>query len=425
LQDVRQVSLSSVNGTVNLTMPSDANAQVRASTVHGNIENGYGIPVRKGQYVGRDLSATLGSGAVTVKLQNVNGGIYIKHAQDNRPLSPVSNVMAEESDAKDVDRASRDAERVARQAAREARAAAREATRVSTDVATAINVETRTELAQAAREQARVRSEMREVQRQTAAAAREASYVAGGARYRLVERDTKTFAVNGIARVHVNTFDGSVVVRSWDKNEVSYTSVKRAADEQSLRSATVDANQSADSITISTRVNGVAPPDSKVSVNAVINFEVYVPRNTELTVDSGDGRLTVEGVKGKIDLKTGDGPVSVVDSKGTLSVDTKDGGVRLEGFDGAASVHTGEGRISLSGNFSQLNAETREGTVSLRLPATANASLETTAEDVENDGIAVEEPSSSKTVRRWKVGTGGSLFRLRSGEGRIYLRKAL
>ncbi|MGH9900979.1 MAG: hypothetical protein ACRD68_03970, partial [Pyrinomonadaceae bacterium] len=59
LDESRTVELSSVNGPVALTIPSDANAEIRAGTVHGSITNDLGLPVRRGRYVGRDLAGQL------------------------------------------------------------------------------------------------------------------------------------------------------------------------------------------------------------------------------------------------------------------------------------------------------------------------------------------------------------------------------
>src|SRR5215217_4807928 len=56
------VNLSSVNGPLVVTLPSDANAVVRASTVHGGIRNDFNLPVRVGEYVGRNLEGRIGQG---------------------------------------------------------------------------------------------------------------------------------------------------------------------------------------------------------------------------------------------------------------------------------------------------------------------------------------------------------------------------
>src|SRR5690349_15270581 len=93
LDESKTISLSSVNGNVTLIIPSDANAMVRASTVHGSISNDFGIQVKHGEYVGHNLDGQIGSGGPKVKLQNVNGGISITHAQDGRTVSPGVSVV--------------------------------------------------------------------------------------------------------------------------------------------------------------------------------------------------------------------------------------------------------------------------------------------------------------------------------------------
>ena len=91
----QSVQLECVNGTVELTLPSDADAELTASTMHGAIDNDFNMPVNKG-YVGRNLQAKLGSGATQVKLSTVNGSIRIQHASDGKPLSKVTNLLPED-----------------------------------------------------------------------------------------------------------------------------------------------------------------------------------------------------------------------------------------------------------------------------------------------------------------------------------------
>jgi hypothetical protein len=44
---------------------------------------------------------------------------------------------------------------------------------------------------------------------------------------------------------------------------------------------------------------------------------------------------------------------------------------------------------------------------------------------VTNDGLAVsEDTNTSSRVRRWKVGKGGNVFTLHTGDGRIILHRA-
>jgi DUF4097 and DUF4098 domain-containing protein YvlB len=90
-----ELKLSSVNGRLRVTLPSDARAELKASTVSGNISDDFGLPVTRHQFVGRSLHGQLGGGGTLVKLSNVNGEIEIRHASDNRPLSPAQNLERE------------------------------------------------------------------------------------------------------------------------------------------------------------------------------------------------------------------------------------------------------------------------------------------------------------------------------------------
>ena len=78
LDDSKAVSLKSVNGGIVLIIPANANAQIKASTVHGGITNDFGLTVNDGQYVGHDLSGQIGSGGPRIRLSNVNGPIAVK-----------------------------------------------------------------------------------------------------------------------------------------------------------------------------------------------------------------------------------------------------------------------------------------------------------------------------------------------------------
>ena len=86
----KSVELNSVNGSVDLTIPSDSNAEVEASTVSGGIHNDFGLRVN-GHMVGHDMRGELGNGGTQIHLSNVNGRIDIHHAQDGRAMSPVKD----------------------------------------------------------------------------------------------------------------------------------------------------------------------------------------------------------------------------------------------------------------------------------------------------------------------------------------------
>src|SRR5437660_7390231 len=96
------IDLNSVNGGVVLTLPSDASADLEASTVSGRISNEFGLGVNNHRYVGHDLRGQLASGGTRIRLSNVNGRIEIRHANDNRALSPVMDLRDRHEDEDEI-----------------------------------------------------------------------------------------------------------------------------------------------------------------------------------------------------------------------------------------------------------------------------------------------------------------------------------
>lgn len=423
------VNLSAVNGPLVATIPSDANATVRADTVHGSITNDFNLPVRVGEYVGRELAGRLGQGGTRVSLNNVNGSIQLKRAADGKSPSAVTNLLSETRDREDFDdddndvedsvREARDKQRELRDQQRELRDAQREIERATRD---------------AARDTAKISAEAEKAAKEVAKTFENGNFGRGfgDEARRITAREQNTYQVSGSPRVRVETFDGAVTVHAWDKNEVAYTATKRAFDEKEMKGVTVQANGSGSEVTLralfdKSFAHSYHEHDGRVtsySSNADVEFDLYVPRNASLFISSGDGRLRVEGVNGEFDLHTGDGTIDVTGSRGRLKAETGDGRIRVEDFDGDADARTGDGRISLDGNFRSLSARTGDGTISLALPEGSNATIETNAESVSNDGVAVAEtPDTENRVRRWRIGGGGQTFTLRTGDGRIILRR--
>lgn len=493
----KAISLGSVSGSVTMTIPSDSNAQLRANTVSGSITNDFGLPVRRGEYVGRDLSGTLGSGGPRIKLSNVSGPIAIRHAADGKTLSPATNQLPEsgrdddaddddDDDADEARDARREKQRAARDAAREAARAQSQSRRASAtaqadavreqsreqaeavrevreaqrEVARAAR-ETQIEAQQAAREaqldnareiqqanaeavreaQRAVRDSSREIARATREAARATRDAARATRdveradypnsdddLRLVERESKSFAVSGTPRVIINTFDGRISIRAWDKPEVMMNAIKRAGSEQALRGIVVKSTQQGSDISITTDYDHAAGRrlGGMFSTNASVTVELFVPRNCNIQANSGDGRVELEGVTGGVNLQTGDGRVEVRDGSGQLTVKTGDGRIEVLNYTGDVDAKTGDGRINLEGRFAQLAARTGGGSILLALPGDQDATIETDAdtESVSGDGITlIEEPGAGKKLRRFKIGSGGNVFRLYTGDGSIFLRR--
>ncbi len=447
LDPARPISLNSVNGPVLIVIPSDSNAIVKAGTVHGAISNEFGLDVQDGDYVGHELYGQLGSGGPQIRLGNVNGRIMIKHAQDGRSVSPATCLLPNKDKEKDKfkdkdkdvdgddDQDQQDDANMTAEARREA-AAARRAERAEVARATReTRVEVQREVERALRDaQREIEVAQRQVQRETERQVREqvrreargeglgkgkgegrGEGRGTGSDYNgYTERESKSFTVSGNPSVNVGTFDGAITVHGWDKPVVMYTANKRAGDPQELKQISIQTEQQGSSVSIIAK---------SLEDNGAVSFDIYLPRNATLHVSSGDGSLNLEGVSGDLTLRTGDGSIEVADGHGQLQVNTGDGSIRIERFEGGVDARTGDGSISLDGRFNALAARTGDGSISLAVPANSDFTIETNAEDVDSGGLTVsEDVAASKRVRRWKVGRGGTVFVLNTGDGRIVLQ---
>jgi DUF4097 and DUF4098 domain-containing protein YvlB len=317
--------------------------------------------------------------------------------------------------------AQREAQRAQREAEQERREAQVEAQRARAEAAAEAREARRAAQAAAAQLHAETRTISREVTRING------TEVESSNTLRLVERDSKTFSVSGTPSVNLQTFDGYITVHGWDKQEVQLTFNKRAASEQQMRGIRLRTDQNGSNITVIADFDpNFARHEAGINfTNAMVNLEVYVPRSSSVRLSSGGGRLELEGVRGNLNLNTGDGRIDVRESRGSLNARTGDGRIQVDNFDGNIQVRTDDGRIILGGRFAGLAAQTGSGSIMLTVPSDTNATIETNAETVDNDGLTLtEETGSSRSLKRWKIGRGGTVLSLRTGDGRVFLRRA-
>jgi DUF4097 and DUF4098 domain-containing protein YvlB len=423
LDESKPINLASVNGSVTLIIPSNANASIRAGTVHGSISSDFGLKVKHGEYVGHSMDGQIGTGGPRIKLGNVNGQIRVTHAQDGLPLSPAMSAAGEVKVVSDVD-VDVDVEISAAVEAAERTRVRVESARVAREAQREAQRQVNKALIDAQRE---VQRAQRQLMLEQARAERAAVSARGkgtgegwgrgeGSGAKFTSQETRTFTVSGSPRVTITTFDGQVKIHGWDKSEVSYTATKHAHDEETLKQISIQAQQQGQAISVN------AVNDNQH--NGSVHLDVYVPRQSTLHVSSGDGALNLDGVNGQITLRSGDGPIEVANGGGQLIVNTGDGVIRVIKFDGQVEAHTGDGAIDLDGNFNAVAARTGDGTISLTVPAGSSFTIETNSpEEISNEGfIVAEDITPSPRFKRWRIGNGGKVFVLKTGDGKILLR---
>ena len=266
-----------------------------------------------------------------------------------------------------------------------------------------------------------------------------------------IERDEKRFPAETALELNLYTFDGAIEVRAWDKPEIVVQIEKRGRDKDAVAKIEIVAERTDNRIRIEARRNGgntgLIHFSSWPSPSA--KFIANVPRKTNLVLRSGDGSLLAERVEGRLELRTGDGSIRAVEIGGELLAESGDGSIALEEVSGRVEARTSDGSVRITGSPSVLRARsgdgsivlrirrgaemsedwmvaTGDGSVSVELPDGFNADIEA---DPGSDGRARSEmklANSSGGTRddrklRGRLGQGGHLFSLRTGDGTIRL----
>lgn len=265
-----------------------------------------------------------------------------------------------------------------------------------------------------------------------------------------IAREDRRFTVDGTADVRVTTFDGAIQIQSWDKPDVLIEIEKRGPNKASLDALQVIVDQKGNLIDLEVR----RPKTESFSgmglqQSAHARLMVSVPRTTNIRARSGDGSIRVDRVTGRIDVRTGDGSIRASEVSGELSFDTGDGSIVIERADGQLVVDTGDGSVNVSGTLGAVklhtgdgsvvyraepgsrmtapwNITTGDGSVTLFLPGDFVADLDAHTGDgrITND-LALEKADGEDRERRTlrgRIGAGGQLLRVRTGDGAIRLK---
>jgi DUF4097 and DUF4098 domain-containing protein YvlB len=423
-----KISLETVNGKVNLTIPSDSNATVKADSVNGDITNDFGLPVRKGKYVGRDLYGKLGSGDTNVKLESVNGELAILRKKDGRGLSPTVNLLPQKSkddeddedwdkddDDDDTSRNVRiDSDKLNKHIEKSVQKAQKELEKFKPELEK-IDAEAIKKAAESI-DTEKIREEVREdLERERAARVRDANWEGGTP---VIEKKTNSFTVKGIPKVTIDAKGCGVKVTGWDKQEVRYV-VTKVASSRAPSPIVLTDMQDNSGVTLRV-VNKDADAQAGFFSDDVIGVrvEVFVPKKSDLKIIT-NGEIRLEGVTGDIDLTGANEAINVRDSGGTLHLTSAEARVRIVGFKGALDAATGEGEMYLEGDFEKLSATAADGNIILTLPESGNVDIEA---DVDAISIADLPVPKEMSEGHWRFGKGGAKYKFTVGNGDVLIR---
>jgi hypothetical protein len=232
---------------------------------------------------------------------------------------------------------------------------------------------------------------------------------------------SRRWTVSGKPELRVSTGDASVVVEAGNDHVIAAQlhTVGWSIGPGAVR---VEERQVGDKVEIEVKV----PSGHWNWGNHSIRLEVHVPRDLVADLHTGDGSISMRGLRGAIRADTGDGSIHGEALDGTLDAHTGDGSVHIAGRFDKLQLHTKDGSVEVeAAEGSKLDGDwhiqTGDGSVHLRVPKTLAADLEAQTGD---GSIHVNLPTmanngKSEHMLQAKLNGGGPGLLLRTGDGSI------
>ena len=199
--------------------------------------------------------------------------------------------------------------------------------------------------------------------------------------------------------------NGGISVTGWDRPEI-----RVEARIQTRAPTDAEATSIGSAIRIETSGGNVSAegPETRDRRGWSVSYEVFAPRQIDLDLESVNGGLRVQGVRGDMELNTTNGGISLEGAAGDVRAHTTNGGlhVELEGrsWSGAGlDLQTTNGGIDLAvpDNFSaHLIASTVHGAVDSDFPVTVQGRIGRRIDAVlGNGGPTVELTTTNGGIR--------------------------
>lgn len=212
----------------------------------------------------------------------------------------------------------------------------------------------------------------------------------------------RTLAVTGPVDLEVTTGSGNITVRPGPAGSVQVHGWIRAssdwfgglAPEEKVKR--LKANPPIVQTGNIIRIGKIE--DRELKRNVSISYELVVPAETKLRMDSGSGDQQVSGVRGPVVANTGSGNIWASDIGGNLEADTGSGDVVLERVRGDVRADTGSGSVRATDVGGSLWSDTGSGDVVVTFTSASPAGDHRVDVDTGSGNVEVRGARGSVTV---------------------------
>jgi len=239
---------------------------------------------------------------------------------------------------------------------------------------------------------------------------------------------SKVYDVGSAPQLRVDTSDADIRLDTWDQSKIEarVTTERYTIGEGGVK---VIERQAGDTVEIEVRL-----PNRHFSLDwgqRRVSIEIHMPREGKVNLRTGDGRISVNRLKGEMDFYSGDGRLEAEDVDGRVRAHTSDGSMRIAGRFDVLDVSSGDGRVSVTARAGSRVQQpwavrTSDGSVDLEVPADLSADVDLHTGDGRitlNLPVTVEGKFGGQDVHG-KLNGGGNRLIVHTGDGSITVDKS-
>jgi DUF4097 and DUF4098 domain-containing protein YvlB len=235
----------------------------------------------------------------------------------------------------------------------------------------------------------------------------------------------RTLQVTGPVHLDLTTGSGDVEVHTGPSNQVRVTGRIRASEwfggnnvEEKIKrlEANPPIQQSGNDI----RIGHIDDPELRHNIS--ISYEVVVPSETDLRMQTGSGEQRVEGIRGPLDVSSGSGSLKISAIGDRVHAETGSGDIDINRVKGNVHAKTGSGSIDASDIAGAFEANSGSGHITLQQTAPGSVRVDTGSGGMELHGVegSLEAKAGSGTIKAEGSPTGA--WSLHTGSGEVNLK---
>jgi DUF4097 and DUF4098 domain-containing protein YvlB len=234
----------------------------------------------------------------------------------------------------------------------------------------------------------------------------------------------RALQVSGPVHLELTTGSGNVEVRTGNSSQVHVTGHIRASEwfganvEEKIKrlEANPPIQQSGNDI----RIGHIDDPELRHNIS--ISYEVVVPVETDLRMQSGSGDQRVEGIRGPLEVSSGSGGLKISSIGERVHAETGSGDIDINGVKGNVHAKTGSGSIDASDIAGAFEANSGSGRITLQQTAPGSVRVDTGSGGMELHGVegSLEAKAGSGTIQAEGSPTGA--WTVHTGSGEVNLK---